>query len=356
MHYEEKYMFRCLQLARLGAGFTAPNPLVGAVVVYQNSIIGEGYHHFYGNTHAEPNAIRAVKDQSLLKDATLYVNLEPCSHFGKTPPCANLIIEKGIPRVVIGTADPNPKVAGRGITLLREAGIDVITDVLAEACIKLNKRFFIWQNENRPYILLKWAQTADGFVDIIRTDNTESPLLISNEITQMLTHKTRSKNQAIMVSTNTAVLDNPKLTVRHWTGRDPVRIVLDRTGRIPASHHLLDDSSPTLVFTETEKISTPKTKYIRIDFSNNVLNQILKAIADRNIHSVLVEGGPTLLNSFIKAGLWDQAQVEVSDFTCGHGVKAPQLNMVPHSIKTYDKHHVYKYVNQNKCFTNPLTT
>ncbi len=353
MQYEEKYMFRCLQLARLGAGFTAPNPMVGAVVVYQDKIIGEGYHHRYGDTHAEPNAIKSVKDQSLLKDSTLYVNLEPCSHFGKTPPCANLIIQKGIPRVVIGTSDPNPKVSGRGIALLKEAGIEVVTDVLAEACTKLNKRFFIWQNEQRPYVLLKWAQTADGFVDKIRTSNTETPLQISNEITQMLTHKTRSKNQAIMVSTNTAFLDNPRLTVRHWSGRDPVRIVLDRTGRVPATHHLFDDSCQTLVFTESEKVSTSKTEYIQINFNEDVLNQILKAIAERNIHSVLVEGGPALLNSFIGAGLWDQAQVEVSDFNCGEGVKAPKLNMIASNIKTYENHRVLKYVNSEKRFKTP---
>ena len=206
MDYEEKYMHRCLQLAAFGGAYVAPNPMVGAVLVSGDRIIGEGYHHRYGEAHAEPNAINAVTDAGLLKDATLYVNLEPCSHYGKTPPCADLIVSKGIPRVVIGTLDPNPKVSGRGVEILRKAGIEVTVGVLENECNELNHRFFIWQREKRPWILLKWAQTSDGFMDQLRTDASIKPLQISNSITRQLTHKIRAEHQAIMVSTNTYYL------------------------------------------------------------------------------------------------------------------------------------------------------
>ncbi|MFM2292377.1 MAG: 5-amino-6-(5-phosphoribosylamino)uracil reductase, partial [Bacteroidota bacterium] len=227
------YISRCLQLAQYGAGYVAPNPMVGCVIVCDGKVIGEGYHHRYGEAHAEPNAINSVKDKSLLSKSTLYVSLEPCSHFGKTPPCANLIIESQIQRVVIGTLDPNPKVAGRGVKLLQDAGIEVEVGFLTEACRELNKRFFIYQEQKRCYVLLKWAQTKDGFMDRIRTDINQAPLQISNSFTRQLTHKMRSENQAIMVSTNTVILDNPSLTVRNWTGKSPIRIAIDRQGRIP---------------------------------------------------------------------------------------------------------------------------
>ena len=221
MSEDIQFMHRCLQLAKLGGGNVAPNPMVGSVIVHQGRIIGEGYHKRYGEAHAEPNAISSVKDRELLKESVLYVNLEPCSHFGKTPPCSNLIVSSGIPKVVIGTTDPNPKVSGRGIAILRAAGVEVTVGVLEDACRSLNKRFFVFQEEKRPFILLKWAQTRDGYMDHLRTIENPGPLQISNHITMQLTHKMRSENQSILVSTNTVVMDNPSLTVRNWPGKSP---------------------------------------------------------------------------------------------------------------------------------------
>ncbi len=335
---EQKYMYRCLQLARHGAGFVAPNPMVGAILVYNDEIIGEGFHQRYGEPHAEPNAINSVKNPDLLKNATLYVSLEPCSHFGKTPPCANLIVASQIPKVVIGTLDPNPKVAGKGVELLRNAGVEVVVGVLEEECRMLNKRFFIFYEQKRPYVLLKWAQTKDGFMDKKRTSSKEPPLSISNNITRQLTHQMRSENQAILVSTNTVLLDNPSLTVRFWSGKSPVRIALDRQGRIPETYNIFDGSVPTLIFTEKDMQSKPHVEYIKINFDDNCLKTILHEIYARNINSVLVEGGAKLLNSFIKEKLWDEANVEVSPQIIHEGVSAPVLPLQPVSRKTFESH------------------
>lgn len=343
-------MYRCLQLATYGTGHVAPNPMVGAVLVHNDCIIGEGFHHRFGESHAEPNAICAVKDESLLKESTLYVNLEPCSHFGKTPPCVNLIVEKGIPRVVIGTLDPNPKVSGKGIEILRNAGIEVITGVLEDACNELNKRFFIWQKERRPYILLKWAQTKDGFIDKIRTNAETLPLQISDHITKQLTHKVRSENQAILVSTNTVFLDNPSLTVRNWPGKNPIRIMLDRSGRIPLHYTIFDQAVKTLIFTENPRENTDKINYIFLRFDGMMLQNMLKIIASQGIHSVLVEGGSSLLNSFIASGLWDEARTEVSDFMVGNGVSAPVPDTVAEQVSVINKHLYIIYHNINKKF------
>lgn len=350
MNYEEKYMYRCLQLATYGVGHVAPNPMVGAVLVHNDCIIGEGFHHRFGESHAEPNAIYAVKDESLLKESTLYVNLEPCSHYGKTPPCANLIVDKGIPRVVIGTLDPNPKVSGKGIEILRNAGIEVIIGVLEDACNKLNKRFFIWQKEKRPYVLLKWAQTSDGFIDKIRTNAETPPLQISDNITKQLTHKVRSENQAIMVSTNTVFLDNPSLTVRNWPGKNPIRIILDRTSRIPLNYTIFDQAVKTLVFTENPHENSDKINYIILRFDETMLQNMLKIIASQGIHSILVEGGSSLLNSFIRSGLWDEARTEVSDIMIEKGVPAPSLGVAAGNCLRINKHLYFTYLNKNKKF------
>jgi diaminohydroxyphosphoribosylaminopyrimidine deaminase/5-amino-6-(5-phosphoribosylamino)uracil reductase len=350
MDYEEKYMYRCLQLAAFGGGYVAPNPMVGAVLVYQNRIIGEGYHHRYGEAHAEPNAINSVENAELLKEATLYVNLEPCSHYGKTPPCADLIVSKGIPRVVIGTLDPNPKVSGRGVEILRNAGIEVTIGVLENACNELNHRFFIWQREKRPYILLKWAQTKNGFMDYIRHDAATKPLLISNNITRQLTHKIRAEHQGIMVSTNTVILDNPSLTVRNWAGKNPVRLIIDRSGRIPDHLTIFDQHVKTIIFTEHPKDNDEKNEYIFVTFDQNSLKKILKIIAEKNIHSVLVEGGSKLLNSFIDAGLWDEANVEVSENTIDHGVPAPHIGNYIKKTGQYNQHWWINYQNMHKKF------
>lgn len=339
-------MYRCLQLAEYGSSHVAPNPMVGAVLVCEDEIIGEGFHQRYGEPHAEPNAIKAVKDKQLLKSATLYVSLEPCSHFGKTPPCADLIVRSGIPRVVIGTLDPNPKVAGRGVEILLKAGIEVHVGVLESECRVLNKRFFIFQEQKRPYILLKWAQTQDGFIDRKRIDVTEPPLIISNEITKQLTHKMRSENQAIMVSTNTVLLDNPSLTVRNWSGKSPIRVAIDRLGRIPDHYQLLDGSLPTIVFTEIEKPNRLHIEFIKIDFDENCLSTIIKALYERNINSVMVEGGAKLLTSFIHAGLWDEANIEVSPQLISEGIPAPIFPFQPISRKVFDNHEWLLYSNQ----------
>lgn len=343
-------MQRCLQLARQGESYVAPNPMVGALLVVDNQIIGEGYHHRYGEPHAEPNAIYSVKNQELLKKATLYVSLEPCSHFGKTPPCANLIVSSGIPRVVIGTLDPNPKVSGRGVKILEDAGIEVTVGVLEKECRELNKRFFIFQEEKRPYVLLKWAQTKDGFIDKTRSSSDEQPLVISNTITRQLTHKMRSENQAIIVSTNTIILDNPSLTVRNWSGRNPIRIGIDRTNRIPDDIHLFDGKIPTLIFTEKLKQNKPNVEFIEISFGKNCIKTMLHKIYERNINSVLVEGGAKLLNSFIEEGLWDEINIEISEQFIGEGIKAPSIIAEIKEVKEYENHKWITFRNNQKQF------
>ena len=331
-------MRRCLQLAQNGVGYVAPNPMVGAVIVHNDIIIGEGFHRRYGDAHAEPNAINSVKDKNLLTKSTLYVNLEPCSHYGKTPPCADFIIENKIAKVVIGTLDPNPKVSGRGVELLRKTGVEVVVGVLEKDCRELNKRFIIFQEQKRPYVLLKWAQTKDCFVDKKRTDRTEEPLLISNAVTMQLTHKMRAENQAILVGANTVLLDNPSLTVRNWSGKSPVRVAIDRLGRIPSDFNLFDGSIPTLVFSEKFRENEHNLEFIKIIFDEHVLKNILKILFEQNINSVMVEGGASILNSFIEAGLWDEANIEISPVRIGDGVNAPSLNRLPISVKNYEGH------------------
>lgn len=327
MNPEEKYMRRCLQLAISGRSNAIPNPVVGAVIVHDDVIIGEGFHSVCGEAHAEVNAINSVKDKRLLKDSTIYVSLEPCSHHGKTPPCAELIIREGIPRVVVGMQDPFPEVAGRGIQMLRDAGVEVHVGLLEDNCKKINDRFIAFHTRKRPYIILKWAQTSDGFIDILRNeDENPNAAVISNEITQIKLHKFRSQVGGIMVGTNTALKDNPSLTVRLWKGRNPVRIVVDRNLRIPETYHLLDGKVNTLVFTSKEKESANvNIQYIPIDFDTDIISQILSELYERNIQSILVEGGRKLLDSFIESALWDEARIEISEKKFGKGVPAPVL-------------------------------
>ena len=326
MSEEEKYMSRCVQLAKNGLCNTAPNPTVGAVIVHQGKIIGEGYHVRCGEAHAEVNAIRSVKDESLLKDSTIYVSLEPCSHHGKTPPCADLIIKKQIPRVVIGCMDPFSKVAGRGIQKLKEVGTDVKVGVLEKECLKLINRFITFNTLKRPYIILKWAESADRFIDINRTDGT--PIVLSNPLTSMLVHKRRAEVDAILVGTHTAQLDNPSLNTRNWYGKNPCRIVIDRALSLPQNLHIFDDSNKTIVFTAEQKRATNNTEYITIDFHSNTLPQIMNSLFERNIQSLLVEGGSILLQSFIDNSLWDEAHVEQSSLLLYDGVKAPNLKEI----------------------------
>ena len=330
MNLNEIYIKRCLELAALGTGKTAPNPMVGAVIVYENKIIGEGYHQKYGEPHAEVNAINSVKDKDLLHKSTLYVSLEPCCHHGKTPPCSNLIVSYKIPKIVIGCRDSNDKVCGKGIQDLVDANCEVIIGVLEKECREINKFFFTHHEKKRPYIILKWAQTADGYIDIIREKNAPAqPTIITNEIAQTLVHKWRTETQSIMVGTNTALQDNPMLNVRRWTGNNPTRIIIDKDFSLPLSLHLFDNSIPTIVFTAKDKEPSTNVEYIKIDFNAGIINQILKALHSKKIQSILVEGGAITTNSFIKENMWDEARVFVADKYFTNGIKAPVLNAIP---------------------------
>ena len=322
MTNDEKYMKRCIQLAKNGQLGAPPNPMVGAVIVYNGNIIGEGYHAKCGEAHAEVNAIASVKDQELLKSSTIYVSLEPCSHYGKTPPCANLIVGKGIPKVVIGCKDPFSKVAGRGIEVLRKAGCEVKVGVLEKECMELNKAFFTVQLKHRPFITLKWAQSADGYMDVIRDSG--KPVVLSSSYTQMITHKRRAEHQAIMVGTRTALLDNPSLSVRLWSGPQPLRVVVDRQLKLPRHLHLFDGTQPTLVITE-KKDPVVGCSTFQANFSHSILPQLMEELLRRNIQSLLVEGGATLLQSFLDEDMWDEAYVEHCPQVLGSGIMSPTL-------------------------------
>ena len=356
MNISESYMSRCIDLASHGAGSVAPNPMVGSVIVHDNLIIGEGYHRCYGEAHAEVNAIASVKDESLLKNSTLYVNLEPCSHYGKTPPCAELIIQKGIPRVVIACLDPFAEVSGRGIKMLCDAGVEVVTGVMENEATELNRYFITAHKKRRPYIILKWAQSEDGFIDRIRSSASEKPATLSTPLTRMMVHKLRSEVQAIMVGTNTAILDNPSLTTRHWTGKSPLRVLVDRNSRVPKNSNLFDGAQQALVFTQNgltiEDANASETKaYTALnpgyewkkDEPTHFLRNIITILYKLNINSLLVEGGALLHRSFIEANLWDELIVETAPVTLNNGVKAAEF----HNRKGA-KLHDRRYINSDK--------
>lgn len=329
-------------------GFTYPNPLVGSVIVLNNKIIGEGWHQKAGEPHAEVNAINSVKDKSLLKKATIYVNLEPCSHYGKTPPCANLIVENDIKKVVIGSVDSNSKVGGKGILHLQNNGCEVIVGVLEQECLNLNKRFFTFHNKKRPFIILKWAETQDGFIDKLRDSTSEnSPNWISNSYSQQLTHKMRAEEQAILVGTNTALNDNPKLNARNWFGLDPIRIVLDRSLKIPFHYNLYDGSVKTIVLTEKapSKSLNENAHFEQLDFSKNLAQQICDILYNHEIQSVIVEGGAQTLKTFIAENLWDEAYVFVGNTKFENGLKAPELKKAPNEIRKISDDTLKIYVN-----------
>ena len=344
MTEDEKYIGRCIELAQNGLCNAAPNPMVGAVIVNNGRIIGEGYHAICGQGHAEVNAIRSVKDESLLKTSTIYVSLEPCSHYGKTPPCADLIVSKGIPRVVIGCKDPFSLVAGRGIQRLRDNGIDVTVGIREEECKALIKRFTTFNLEKRPYIILKWAQSADGFIDRLREGG--SPVVLSNEVTQALVHKKRAENKAILVGRRTALLDNPSLTTRQWYGKSPVRMVIDKDLTLPKDLRLFDHSVLTLVFTSKEHESSANLEYITIDFSQNILPAILTELYNRKLQSLIVEGGTTMLQSFIDQGLWNEIHIEHSPIAIGEGVKAPVVS--EGIVRRHEKHYGHLFALMQK--------
>ena len=321
---DEKFMLRAIELARLGMGKVSPNPMVGCVIVHNGVIIGEGYHSQFGMAHAEVNAVSRVKDKELLKESTLYVTLEPCSHHGKTPPCSDLILLHQIPRVVVGTVDPYAEVAGRGIEKLRIGGCQVLQGYLEEKCVELNRRFFTFHQKRRPFIILKWAQTADGFIDIDRSqEHYGQPTWITNDLSRIAVHKMRTDESAILVGTNTAKKDNPSLTVRDWSGKLPLRLVMDKEMKLPAGLSLFDGGVPTVVYTSHQIPDRPNLEFRQIDFNGEEINQILSDLHARGILSLIVEGGQKMLNSFISEGIWDETRMFVGKNTFHHGIKAP---------------------------------
>ncbi len=326
MELDEFYMSRCIQLAQRGIGVTRPNPSVGCVIVYNGNIIAEGYTSSYGGPHAEVNAVRAVKDVAVLSDSIMYVTLEPCSHFGKTPPCAHMIVKHKIRKVVIGCVDSNSLVAGKGIEYLLSNGCDVKVGVLEKQCFQHHKRFFTNQNKKRPYIVLKWAQTADGFIAPLKKD-INRPVWISNSYSQQIVHKWRSEEHAILVGTTTAILDNPKLDTRRWGGKLPIRVVLDRNLRIPSSNGLFDGSAKTIVCVDVKNLDKVNSKsnlfFEGLDFSQNISEQICDILMKHNIQSIIVEGGAKMLQTFIDASLWDEARVLHGEISFGDGLKSP---------------------------------
>ncbi|MFQ3579289.1 MAG: bifunctional diaminohydroxyphosphoribosylaminopyrimidine deaminase/5-amino-6-(5-phosphoribosylamino)uracil reductase RibD [Bacteroidales bacterium] len=350
MSNHEKYMNRCLQLAVNGRGYTAPNPMVGSVIVHNDMIIGEGYHQKYGEKHAEVNAIEAVINKELLYESTLYVNLEPCSHFGKTPPCADFIIKHKIPRVIIGSIDTFSLVCGNGIQRLKENGIEVTVGVLEDECRALNKRFFFFHEQKRPYIILKWAQTLDGYIDIAPEKKQSSKgIWITNDICRTLVHKWRAEENAIMVGSTTVITDNPQLNIRYWPGTNPARIVIDKSLRLPPDVFFLDNTQNSIVFNSKKNETHKNTEYILIQFEEDILPQIFNHLYKRNIQSVIIEGGKILLDTFIKSGRWDEARIFIGTTSFGSGVKAPEFNYQPLKHEIWDGVNLLIYQN-NKVF------
>ena len=338
VHHSSLYMQRALQLAKLGAGAVSPNPMVGCVIVHEGKIIGEGYHQKYGEAHAEVNAVNSVENKSLLSTSQVYVTLEPCSHFGKTPPCADLLIKYQVKKVIVCNYDPNPLVAGQGIEKLRQAGIEVEIGLLAEAGRELNRRFFTYIEKKRPYIILKWAESADGF---IAKKNYEA-VQISNLLSRRFVHKMRSEEDAIMVGTNTVKYDNPKLDTRFWTGKNAVRILIDKDLSLSKTFNIFDNSQKTICYTTVARSSTSSSEQvISEDTDNNEKNHtevillkdyfhsiekfVLQDLYQRKIQSIIIEGGTILLQSFIDLGLWDEGFILKSKLILTDGIKAPKI-------------------------------
>lgn len=319
-HTDELFMHRALELAALGLGNVSPNPLVGCVIVHDGRIIGEGWHKKYGEAHAEVEAVRSVTDKALLKSSTVYVNLEPCSHFGKTPPCADMLIRESVEKVVIANLDTNPLVAGEGVRKLRAAGIEVVTEVLGKEGRTMNKRFFTFMEKQRPYIILKWAETSDGFV--AREDYNSK--WISNELSRQLVHKWRTEEDAVLVGMHTTKYDNPLLNVRYWTGRNPIRIVIDRFLKLHPPLNVFDGSQKTICY-NLEKHEEHLNLFFRKLEPENFLSNLVSDLHQQKIQSVIVEGGAKVLQAFIDAGLWDEAKVFTSTTKFEKGIKSPRL-------------------------------
>ena len=336
LNEDRKYMLRCLDLATLGEGNTSPNPLVGSVIVYRGRIIGEGYHRKFGDSHAEVNAIRSVKNTELLKESTLYVNIEPCVHHGKTPPCTDLITSFKIPRVVIGTIDTSAKVKGKGIQKLKMEGCSAEISVLEENCRELNRRFFTFHEKRRPYIILKWAESKDGFIDKFRKKGFTGPNWITGPLTRSLVHKWRAEEQGILVGSNTARIDNPMLNIRDWIGENPVRIVINKASDLPKNLKILDQSISTILFTERKIKARKNLEFVKIDFNNNMIEQVLEELFIREIQSIIVEGGAVTLNSYISSNIWDEARVFTGKKMFTHGIKAPSMKIQPLYLESFN--------------------
>lgn len=315
---DERYMARCIQIAQNGLGSTYPNPFVGSIIVHNQKIIAEGYTSAYGGPHAEVNAIRQIKDDSILKECTLYVTLEPCSHYGKTPPCCDLVIAKEFKRVVIGTLDPFAEVNGQGYLRLLENGIDVTLGVLEEECKELNRRFITFHQEKRPYIILKWAQTQDGYMG-----HDDVQKWITNRYSRQLVHEWRTEEQAILVGKKTALVDNPQLNTRFWEGKNPLRISIDKFLAIPRYFHLYDQSIPTVIFNAIEDREDKNLKLVKIDFDSNIIPPILDYLYQNNFQTLIVEGGSDTIQKFIDMNLWDEARVLSSNAFWNEGILAP---------------------------------
>lgn len=318
------FMHRCLDLSRRAEGNTSPNPMVGAIVVHDGRIIGEGYHLKAGEPHAEVNAINAVADKSLLPLSTLYVSLEPCSHQGRTPPCADLIIRSGIPRVIIGTADTSPQVAGKGIEKLRQAGIDVVCGVAEEECRWINRRFFTWHEKHRPYVILKWARSADGFIDLVRKPgDVAEPNWITGRTERILVHRWRATEDAILAGGITIRTDNPSLDVRLWKGKNPVKVIMSSSGNIDQSANVFKGNTQVILFTQNEMITLPGVNVIQLGEDQNFVADVLRALHAMGVQSLIVEGGAFIIRSFIGSDLWDEARRFTGKKNFGGGVTDP---------------------------------
>ena len=330
MQLHEKYMHRCLELAILGKGNVSPNPLVGSVIVYDDEIIGEGYHEKYGHSHAEVNAIKSVKNKMLLEKSTLYVNLEPCSHHGNTPPCCELIAKHKIPNVVIGCTDSSKKVNGKGISYLKRENTKVTIGILEKECQWLNRRFFTFQSKKRPYIILKWAQTKDGFIDKIRNKDDSGINWITSSKMKLLVHQWRANEDAILVGRKTVENDNPKLTVREVEGRNPLRIVIDPNLSLTNKYHIFNDEAKTLIFNYNKNENQNTNEFIKIS-KNSPVNDILSKLYQHELSSVIIEGGASTIQHFIDEGFWDEARVIEGNIRFKDGIISPQLNCKKHS-------------------------
>ena len=334
-------MEKCIDLAKKGIQDVSPNPMVGSIIVYNNEIIGQGYHEKYGSNHAEVNAINSVQDKSLLEKSTLYVNLEPCCHQGKTPPCTDLIIENKIPKVVIGCKDSYSKVSGNGIKKLRNNLIEVIDCVLDDKCRELNRRFFCYHEKKRPYIILKWAKSKDNFIAPI---NQEKPFWMTSEKSKKLVHSWRAEEDAILVGRKTVVADNPSLTVRMCDGKNPIRIVIDKELSLNKKSNVFDDQAETIVFNNIKSAIIDKTTYLKADF-NNLNEGILNQLYNRDILSLIIEGGTITINSFIEKNLFDEIRIFTTDKFLKKGINSPEfpdINLIKTSKINNDKLEVYK--------------